>query len=138
MTKDLLVKAEELMKKAEVATISSIDEDGYPRTATISNLKTEGIDIAWFSTGTSSNKTKNFQRNCKASICYNIGHNSITLNGDITIVEDKNVKEELWQDWFIGHFPLGINDPEYCILKFETKYIQVWIDNIFEDLRFLN
>jgi len=138
MTKDLLIKAGELMERAEVVTISSIDEDGYPRTATISNLKTEGINIAWFSTGTSSSKTKNFQRNCKASICYNVDYNNITLNGDITIVEDKNVKEELWQDWFIEHFPLGINDPEYCILKFETKYIQVWIDNIFEDLRFLN
>lgn len=137
MTKELLMKAEELMEGAEVAAISSIDEDGYPRTATISSLKTEGINIAWFSTGTSSNKTKNFQRNCKGSVCYSLNGNNVTLNGNVTIIEDKNIKAELWQDWFIDHFPLGIDDPEYCILKFEAKYIQIWIDRVFDELKLI-
>lgn len=39
MTDELLKKAEYLVAKAEVATLTSVDEDGYPRTATLSNLK---------------------------------------------------------------------------------------------------
>ena len=134
MTNELLRKAEDLMAKAEVAILSSIDEDGYPRTASMSNLKTEGVKAVWFSTGTSSHKTKNFKRNPKASVCYCLDGNNITLNGDVTIIEDMDIKKQLWVDWFIKHFPLGVNDPNYCVMKFESKYIQAYIDDEFEDL----
>lgn len=134
MTKELLKKTEELMAKAETAALTSIDENGYPRTATMSSLKTEGVDTVWFSTGTSSHKTVNYKRNSKASVCYNLNGNNVTLTGDVVIVDDMNIKKQMWLDWFIKHFPKGVDDPEYCILKFETKYIQAYIDDEFDEV----
>ena len=136
MNSELLKKAEKLAAKSEVAAVSSIDSDGYPRTAVLSNLKPEGVKSFYFSTGTISNKTKNYQRDPKACICFSTDADSVTLIGDMIIVEDMETKKALWQDWFIKHFPGGIEDPNYCVLKFETKYIQAYIDDEFEDMRF--
>jgi general stress protein 26 len=136
MNNELLKKAENLTAKAEVAAVTSIDGDGYPRTAVLSNLKPEGIKTLWFSTGTISHKTENYKRDPKASICFSTDADNVTLIGNMVVVDDMNVKKELWQDWFIKHFPLGVDDPNYCILKFETKYIQAYIDDEFEDMRF--
>lgn len=135
MNSRLLKKAEDLAAKAEVAAVTSIERDGYPRTVILSNIKPEGVKTFWFSTGTISHKTKNYKRDPKASVCFSTDSDSVTLIGDMVIVEDMNAKRELWQDWFIRHFPLGVEDPSYCILKFETKYIQAYIDDEFEDMK---
>jgi general stress protein 26 len=134
MTNELIKKAEEFLAKSEINAISSIDENGYPRTAAMCSLKTEGINTVWFSTGTNSHKVKNFIRSSKASVCYNDGNNNVTLIGDISIVDDIKIKTELWVDWFIKHFPLGTLDPNYCVLKFETKYMQAYIDDEFDEI----
>lgn len=134
MTNELIKKAEELMRKAEVTALSSIDENGYPRTVTMSNLKPEGITTAWFATGTNSIKTENYKKNSKASLCFTLDGNNVTLIGDMLIIEDMSIKKELWADWFINHFPLGVTDPNYCVLKFQSKYIQAYIDNDFEEM----
>ena len=41
---------------------------------------------------------------------------------------DEAEKKALWQDWFIEHFPGGVNDPTYCILKFTAKRVTYWLD----------
>ena len=132
---ELMKKAEALMKNSEIASLTSIEENGYPRTAPMCSLKTEGIDVVWFSTGTNSHKTKNYLANPKASVSYCLDGNSISLIGDMEVVEDKQIKTSLWVDWFIKHFPLGIDDPNYCILKFKANYIQIYIDDEFEDFK---
>ena len=40
-------------------------------------------------------------------------------------------KKALWQDWFIEHFPKGVTDPEYCVLKFTGDKATLWIDGKF-------
>ena len=41
----------------------------------------------------------------------------------------------MWIDWFIEHFPGGIDDPNYCILEFEADEATLWIDKEFINLR---
>ena len=50
------------------------------------------------------------------------------LTGYIEIITDEAEKKALWQDWFIEHFPGGVNDPTYCILKFTAKRVTYWLD----------
>ena len=133
MTNELLEKAAEFMKNIEIASLSSIDGNDYPRTAAMCSLKTEGIKTIWFSTGTRSHKTENFKRNSKSSVCYHTDKDNVTLIGDVEIVDDMETKKQLWVDWFIKHFPLGVTDPNYCVLKFEAKYIQIYIEDNFEE-----
>lgn len=128
MNNKLLKKAAKLMSKAETATLSSINESGYPRAVEMSNIKTESLNVIYFATGTDSRKVKHYMMNSKAGVSYN---NGLSLIGEIEIVEDKELKEKLWQEWFIKHFPKGITDPNYCILKFISKEAVIYIDDIF-------
>ena len=61
-----------------------------------------------------------------------LGGDGVTLLGEVEIVHDAVVKKALWQDWFIEHFPKGIDDPEYCILRFDANKATCWIDKLFE------
>lgn len=135
MNNELILRAEIIMSNASVATIAKIDDKGYPRASTISNIKTDGVKTAWFSTGLRSSKVKFFMQNSKASVCYHEGGNNITLIGDIEILTDPELKKKLWLDWFINHFPGGVTDPDYCILKFTTKEATFWIDNQYEEIK---
>ncbi len=72
--------------------------------------------------------------NKKASICYREGGNNITLVGTIEIVTEPELKKELWLDWFINHFPGGVTDPNYCILRFTAHRASLWIDDQYEEI----
>lgn len=124
-------QAIDLLNKCEVLTLASIDERGCPRPVVLSKIKAEGIDTIWFSTGTSSEKTKDFIKNPKAGVAFYEGHDSVTLTGTIEVVSDVEEKKALWVDWFYEHFPKGVDDPEYCILKFTAEQATYWIGNQF-------
>ena len=55
----------------------------------------------------------------------------VCMTGDVEVITDQNVKQELWQDWFINHFPGGPTDPNYVILKFTANHATYWIDGKF-------
>lgn len=136
MNVELITKAEAIARNAEVASIANVDDKGYPRVSTISNLKTDGLRKVWFATGLGSSKVKFFRKDSKASVCYRDGGNNVTLVGDVEIITSPELKEQLWQDWFIDHFPGGVQDPNYCILQFTTKEVFLWVDNQYEELLF--
>lgn len=133
MDRQLLEKAASIMKNASVANIAAIDGSGYPRASTISNIKTDGVKNVWFATGLQTGKVKCFTRNNKASVCYHESGDNITLMGTIEIITDAELKKRLWLDWFIDHFPGGVTDPDYCILKFTAEQAVFWIDCKYEE-----
>lgn len=131
-------KAAQIVAAAEVVTVASIDENGYPRPVAMVKLKDKNGGI-YFSTGTSTAKTAHFKANPKAGISIVEGENSVVYTGEMEIVTDQRVKESLWDDWMLPHIPGGVNDPEYCVLKFTPKSSTYWIDNVFvKDGKYLN
>lgn len=131
-------KAVQIVAAAEVVTVASIDENGYPRPVVMVKLKDKNGEI-YFSTGTSSAKTAHFKANSKAGISIVEGENSVVYTGEMEIVTDQRVKESLWDDWMLPHIPGGVNDPQYCVLKFTPKSSTYWIDNVFvKDGKYLN
>lgn len=55
------------------------------------------------------------------------------------IVTDENLKRSFWSDWMLPHFPGGVEDPEYCVLRFIPKSATYWIDNAFvKDEKYMN
>ena len=123
-------KAAQIVAAAEVVTVASIDENGYPRPVAMVKLKDKNGGI-YFSTGTSTAKTAHFKANSKAGISIVEGENSVVYTGEMEIVTDQRVKESLWDDWMLPHIPGGVNDPQYCVLKFTPKSSTYWIDNVF-------
>lgn len=131
-------KAAQIVAAAEVVTVASIDENGYPRPVAMVKLKDKNGGI-YFSTGTSTAKTAHFKANSKAGISIVEGENSVVYTGEMEIVTDQRVKESLWDDWMLPHIPGGVNDPQYCVLKFTPKSSTYWIDNVFvKDGKYLN
>lgn len=136
--KSIEEKAAKIVADAQIITLASIDENGYPRPVAMVKLKADK-DVIFVSTGTSSAKTAHFKACPKAGMSIVEGGNSIVYTGDIEIVTDEAVKRSLWGDWMTDHFPGGMEDPEYCILKFTPKSYTYWIDNVFvKDQKYMN
>lgn len=124
-------QATEMLQRCEVVVLTSVNREGYPRPVPMSKIYAEGLTEIWMSTGSSSLKTKDFVVNPKAGLCFFEEGNSVALTGKVKIVTDRASKERFWQDWFIAHFPRGVDDPEYILLKFEGDGATYWIDGQF-------
>lgn len=129
MYTNVFKKATDLVNQCEEGYFGVIDDQGYPDVATRSNIKPNGIVSCYFSSDASGRMVRSIKNNEKTSVCFRNEGDNVTLVGTSSIVHDKEVKKELWQDWFINHYPEGINDPEYCIVKFETKRVSLWVDH---------
>lgn len=110
-----------IIDKQKTAYISSIDEDGFPNTrAMLAPRKREGIKVIYFTTNTSSAKIKQYQNNPKGSLyfCDQRFFRGVMLLGTMEILEDHASKEMIWRDGDTMYYPLGVDDPDYCVLKF--------------------
>lgn len=134
-----LEKATQIIEKAQIIILASIDQNGYPRPVPMCKLSQNENGEIYISTGTSSAKTAHFRANPKAGMSITEGTNSIVYTGIIEFIEDKELKHALWKDWMLAHFPNGAEDPEYCVLKFVPESATYWIDNVFmKDNEYLN
>jgi uncharacterized glyoxalase superfamily protein PhnB/general stress protein 26 len=141
MNQKIITKAEEIINSKTAAenmgagvTLSLFDHEGYPTTSSISISKADGIRQILFGVGLSSNKGKRAKECSRASVCIfddNLEEESyynITLVGDVEIVTDPETKKEVWYEGLEPHFENGINDPDYCVLRFTTKRYNLFID----------
>lgn len=126
----LCAKAEDMLNSCQTVEFATINEQGFPRVCTLSKIKSEGWGVIYFATAVSSVKVRCLLKNPKSSACYHLGNNSQTLLGYAEVLTDAKIKSELWQDWFINHFK-GVDDPDYCIVKFTAEQATLWYDGEF-------
>ena len=147
MNQQIIKKAEEIIKSktAEVnmgagVTLSLLDSDGYPTTSCLSISKADGIKSLTFCITLDSNKAIRAKNNSKASVCifgddYEGGaYYNITLVGDAEILTDAASKKEAWYEGMEEHCG-GPDDPNYCVLRFNTKRYNLWVDLNAEELK---
>lgn len=128
MNANIVEKANRVIQNATEASIALIDEQGFPTVSTVSSIRTEGVFRAWFVTGLSESKTKRIQADPRAGVCYRDGEANVTLVGLASILTDAAIRHELWRDGFQQHFPAGRDDPNYCVIAFETKRASLWAE----------
>ena len=128
MNEKIIAKANEILKKSANVNLAVIDENGYPVVMAMSLINPESISEIYLSTTLSSNKAKNLQKNNKASVCCSTPHDNITLVGEVEIFTDQETKTKCWQNWFIEVYPGGETDPDYCVIKFTTKRVSMFVD----------
>lgn len=112
----------EFIAKQKTAFIASVDEDGFPTIkAMFAPRKTEG-NCFYFTTNTSSMRTQQYIKNPKASIYfYNRGrfkYEGLMLVGSMKVLQDEDIKKEIWQTGDTIYYSKGVTDPDYCVLKF--------------------
>ena len=131
MPTDLIKDAEELLAQCNVVTIASVNSDGFPRPVPMAKGRTEGCNVVYMATAADSVKVADFTRNPKAGLCYDKDGSSVCLRGSVEVIYDEKTRADMWQDWYINHFPGGPTDPNYVLLKFIGTEATIWINHRF-------
>lgn len=121
-TKEQLI---EFIQKQKVALIASVDEEGFPNMkAMFVPRKMEGNSF-YFTTNTSSLRSQQYMKNPKASIYfYNKGrfkYEAVMLTGIMEVLQDEEIKREIWRDGDTMYYKQGVSAPDYCVLKFTAE-----------------
>ena len=112
---------ENLIDKQKTAFVGSIDEDSFPNLkAMFAPRKRDGIKTFWFTTNTSSMRVGQYRENQKAAVyfCDKRFFRGVMLTGTMEILEDSEVKREIWRDGDEMYYSGGVLDPDCCVLKF--------------------
>ena len=109
--------------KRKVAFIASIDNEEFPNIkCMLLPRKIEGLKTFWFSTNTSSMHVKQYRENLKACLyfyCKGLKkYQGVMLKGIMEVLEDNEIKKELWENGDEIYYSQGVTDPDYCVLKF--------------------
>lgn len=117
---------EKLIDFAGFSIISSIDADGFPNTkAMLPPRKREGLHSFYFTTNTSSMRVGQYRENQNSCIYFmdKRFYRGVMFVGSMEVLEDQVSKEMIWNEGDETFYPLGVGDPDYCVLKFTaTKY----------------
>ncbi|MDR2425633.1 MAG: pyridoxamine 5'-phosphate oxidase family protein [Endomicrobium sp.] len=127
-----------LSEQAEFVLLSTINEDDFPETRAMLNLRNKEMFpnlqvyfaddfICYFSSNTASQKLNQILYSDKASVYYvnPKTFEGLLLKGKLEIIKDKALKNDFWQDNWTMYYKGGIDDPDYSLLKFtpaEYKY----------------
>jgi len=113
-----------LIDKQSVSFISSVDENGYPNTkAMLAPVKREGIKIFYWHTNSPSMRTKQYRNNSKACIyfCDRRFFRAVMLKGVMEVVDDIDLKKEIWRDEFSMYYEGGMEGGDFILLKFTAE-----------------
>lgn len=136
MNQEIIKRAEEIIFKSctngnsytgQNCVLALIDLEGYPTTSVITPSKSDGIKWVAFCTGIAGDKVDRLKKCKRASVCFGTGEYSISLVGEIEIITDPKVKQEMWYHGLENHYT-GATDPNYCVLKFITKRYNLLVD----------
>lgn len=113
-----------LVVNSAIAFVSSVNQDGFPNTKAMLNLKRDDIKTHYFSTNRSSKRVAQFLANPKASIyfCEQANFKGLLFVGTMEVMTDHPTREMLWVDGFEMYYPKGIDDDDYVVLKFTAQW----------------
>lgn len=110
-----------IIDKQKTAFIGSVDKNGYPNIkAMLQPRKREGIKTIYLTTNTSSMRVAQYQANNHACMyfCDARFFRGVMLCGTMEVLTDSQSKEMIWREGDTMYYPLGVTDPDYCVLKF--------------------
>ena len=121
-------KASWILDKCGYVTLSTIDGQGFPRPVAIDVISHDGIKEIWMTTYRNSAKAMHICSNPKAGISFVREADSVSLTGIAEIITDKDMLRQYWKDFFVHYYPDGVDDENYCLIRFSTKTAKLWID----------
>ncbi|MCK4941021.1 pyridoxamine 5'-phosphate oxidase family protein [candidate division WOR-3 bacterium] len=132
----------DLIESAEATYLTSIDEEGFPQTRSMFNLRNKhkfpklvqifsdhtNDFMIYFTTNTSSTKINQIKSNPSvcAFFCNPNEFHSLALTGTIEIVDDVRVREALWHEGWERYYPGGPNDPDHTVLRLYPFKARGW------------
>lgn len=132
-------KAARLLENCDMVTLASVNPQGYPRICTVSKLKAVGFSEIYVETSRRSEiqgKAVHFRANPKASVCYSIGADSVTLVGEVEIIRDPAIKNTFAPLANRTFFKDGVDDPRHVLLRFRAIEATFWIEGRFRTVKY--
>ena len=112
----------EFIGKRGVAFIASVDEAGFPNMKAMLPPRKIEENCLYFTTNTSSLRVSQYRENPKASVYIfekgRFRYEGVMLIGTMEVLEDAETKEEIWRTGDTMYYKKGVDDPDYCVLKF--------------------
>jgi general stress protein 26 len=138
MNQDAIAKAGEIINARTdyigdgmngYATVTTIDENGYPSSTTMSISKADGINWMTFNSGVDSSPVKRIVINNKACVCLSSSDYHINLIGTFEILDDIESKKENWQEPLTEYYANVDAAIEQGLMpiKFTTKRYNIYI-----------
>jgi pyridoxamine 5'-phosphate oxidase len=120
MEKELLDQMTALIDECRDVIVCSLDENEYPNAKAMFKVEHTGLKTFLFSTNTSSMRVQQFLANPRACIYFSgiSKINGLMLVGTMEVCTDHAIKAALWADGCEVYYPLGVDDPDYCVLRF--------------------
>ena len=110
-----------LIDKQSLSFISSVDENGYPNTkAMLAPVKREGIKTFYWHTNSPSMRIGQYRNNPKACIyfCDKRFFRGVMLTGAMEVIDDKDIKKEIWKDEFSMYYQGGVDGGDFVLIRF--------------------
>lgn len=117
----------EIVEESEIALLIT-QAEGYPRVRPMTLLAYEEEGGVWFATSKSSRKVEEIGKNPQVTVCFLDleGGAYAQLFGTAQIVEDKEAKEEFWDEEWEEYWE-GPEDPDYVLLYVEVHKAEYYL-----------
>jgi general stress protein 26 len=144
-TNDVRKHCLEIMAQAPAVYMTSVGDDGYPRTRGMLNLRNskqyplhvglyaehDADFMVYISTNTSSRKRAEIEANPRISLYYSLPESflGVGLVGDAEIIDDLAIKRAVWVDGWERYYPeRGTpEDPDYTVLRVYPVEAHGWL-----------
>ena len=121
--KNVKKKALKLAHK-KIAFAGSVSSSNAPNIKAMVVAKHDGMKMFYFASNHSAIRTEQYKHNPAACLYFSnrLIYKGLMLEGIMEILNDDENKKLVWQNKFKGAYKNGgINDPDYCVLKFTAK-----------------
>ena len=131
-----------LMEVADRAYLTTVSEDGYPRTRAILNLRNPSLYpkqaalfathrkdlLVYISTNTPSAKVRQIERDPRGCVyyCHPTRWRGVSLIGDLEVTRDDEIRHALWNEGWEIYYPKGIDDPDYAVVTLRPRRVEGW------------
>ena len=127
-----------IIENQPLCTVASVDERGVPHIRVMQSPRVrKGLKEFYLTTNTSSAKVGMFRKNSNACIYFlqAATFQGFELAGKMEILEDEKTRKAMWREGDEIYYHKGVDDPDYCILKFTAQSGKYYHDLMVEEFK---
>ena len=122
--------------KKKIAFVGS-EDGGVPWIKAMLVSRRENGNVFYFDSNNSAQRTAQWQKNPNACVYFCGGpiYRGVMLSGRMEILNDLELKKRHWKPGMKSIYKGGVNDPDYCVLKFTAgsgRYYHMYQTEDFE------
>jgi general stress protein 26 len=137
---EAVAKLKELVEAVKVCMFATVQHDYSIFSRPMQHTHVDAEGNLWFFSNEHSGKVDEISKDNQVYLIYSHpGQNTyVHIQGECTVVNDREKIKELWSPLIEAWFPKGKDDPALCLLKVETQNAKYWDDNANRFIIFFN